>query len=105
LGRVRTKLQYDILSVAIHVLVEAGGHHDAVVVPELALPEALEVVAAGVVGAGVLRVVEGGLAGGTAAISHWLEHSLAILRHDDVAIVRREDPRITWLRNIPLDVC
>jgi hypothetical protein len=34
---------------AANVLVEAVDHHDAVGVPELSLPEALQVVAAGVV--------------------------------------------------------
>ena len=69
--------------VPVDMLVESVGQDHAVVATELALPESFEVVAAGVVAAGELLVVEGGLAGGTALVAHQAHDALAVLDDHD----------------------
>jgi len=72
---------------------DIGQVHDgnAVRVAEEVLPEAFQVVAPRVVGAGELDVMERGLAGGSTLIAHRLDDTLAVLHHHDRRVVARKD--------------
>ncbi len=72
--------------VPVDVLIEGFGQEDAVVAAELALPEPFEVVAAGVVAAGELLVVEGRLADRTALEAHQAHDALAVLGDHDRSV-------------------
>jgi len=73
--------------------------------PKQAFPEtALQVVAAGVVGAGKFVVVEGRLAGRSALIAHRLENAAAVLQHHHRRIDAGENPRVAILELGPSQV-
>ncbi len=64
-----------------HVLVEGLHRHHAMREAEQVLPVALQIVAARVVGAGILAVPCGGLARGTTLVTHRAQHAAALLPH------------------------
>src|SRR5438128_161998 len=82
----------------VHVLVERVEDGNAVRTAELALPEAFEVVAPGVVGAGKLEVVGRRLARRTTLIPHRLEHLAAVLDDQHGGIPAWEDACVLVLR-------
>ena len=65
---------------------------------ELFAPEFIEIVAAGIVQAGELLIVEGGLTRGPTEVAHRREEILAALPDDDPGIHHGENPVVVGFR-------